>query len=160
METGQSKFAQRLAEVEQQIEEYRLSLNLPLHKPKNIERFLTNSFEELNGLDCEDCFNVSIELAKYSFFVQQENNKLVSMINWIESNIDWIIADKVGEYKGYSFAERKLAAMKDNDVTQKMEKTKSDLLVRRNYLFALSDKVDKIAKYYNDLGNKKKWSQK
>ena len=156
--TGDSS-SERLQQIEQKIDKYIEELSLNLKHSDSINKYIGVSEEQLRGFTAEECEMAAILLNEYSITIQTKYNKLHAMINWIDSNINWMIADKVGSFKGYSYEERKIAATKDNSATYKLSKLRADTLLEKDTLYDLSRKIEGMAKFYAELSKGKRWNR-
>jgi hypothetical protein len=153
-ETGQNNLDQRLLELESKIESYKKSLGIP---KINIvpDEYLTASQDEMKGMPKHDCICAAIQLEQFAFSVQEELNKINSIILWAESNIKSIIADKLNNYSGYSYEERKNKAIKDSPVCMRLDGVRVEYQVRKTTLDNLVFIVNNMARYYNEMGRLK-----
>lgn len=149
----------RVQEIESQIDRYLEQLSLNIKHSDDINNYLGVTETQLRGFSAEDCEIAAILLSEYSLTIQTKFNKLYAMVNWVDSNINYLISDKVGSYSGYSYEERKNAAIKDNQVTFKLSKFKSEVILEKDTLWDISRKVEGMAKFYMELGKGKRWNR-
>ncbi len=145
---------ERYADIDAILKDYESSAGIPKNFKINTEKvmeYLQMERDELKTLDLEDCAEISFALSQCAFYVQKQFNEEKAKLNWCDSNINALIAAKVGEYKGYSFEERKLKAISDNDVCLKLNRIKVNAKLRVDRLDGLSAQIQFMSKSINDL---------
>jgi hypothetical protein len=96
-------------EFAERIESFKAELFWPdLTPPVEIEKILSicNSADSLKNLGAEDIAIYATVISSYAMYLTKEENRLQSYWNWCESNIKFIVGQKVEEAFGSFFQER------------------------------------------------------
>lgn len=98
--------------------------------------------EQLSHMTAEQCGERAFQLLQYCTFLQRKINFEDSIINWANSKMELVIADKVSKYGGVgktfiNYDEKRMAAIKDDDAAHRLYILKvaaENRLKRLNYL--------------------------
>ncbi len=145
---------ERLGNIDELLSQYESALGIPKAfkiNTQKVQEYLQMDRDEIKSLSTEDCSEISFALSQASFYIQKEHNKENAKFNWADAQINGLIAAKVGEYKGYSFEERKLKAITDNAAAMKLQKIKVEAKLRIDRLNGMSAQLQYMSKTMNDL---------
>lgn len=150
-ENESSPIETRLEQVEKILAEYERSVGMPelliTETDKNESSdILAINLAHLQKMTPRECQEKAFAIQRYSYFVQRSINKEQSRVRWVEENIKSIIAPRLGQQKGYSFEERKLTAVRENDVAMKLDKIRVHAQLRIDRLSFLTNRLDGMAK--------------
>jgi hypothetical protein len=107
----------------------------------------------------QNCGEAAYCLRQFSFRLQQAFNRESARVKWCNESIDAIIAPILMEYRGYSFDERKVQAVRDNDAAKKFDELRVKASLRMERLLYLSTKVSEMAKTLEALQFSKRGQQ-
>lgn len=102
-------------------------------------------FRELNKLTPDLCCEYSILLTQFNFYIQQQINKERSKIFWLEEKIKKIIRSRLNQQKGYSYDERRMAAIAEDNVASQLEDHKIQIQLKLSRIEYLTDKIKNLA---------------
>jgi hypothetical protein len=100
-------------------------------------------------LDRDECARARFVLCQFSTSIQRAYNRQIARMNWAESNID-IIVD-TSQYSGASYNERRIAAIKGNDVARKLYDLKMKAQAAADNLSYIPDKIKFTADTLYDI---------
>lgn len=152
--SGEGKSATaKLVELEAELDQYEEKIGLVI-QPR-ISTYLNITQEQMKAMSVEELEEAAFDLANYGIFLQKEMNKHTSRINWATSNMNPIIARECNNVKAYSFEERKLSIIHNNEHTVKLEgiRVKSQLCYDR--LNFMNRRVDVLAERFSKLHESK-----
>lgn len=141
-----------LEETNEMLDDYERSLGIPrMTIGSKIEDYLNLTREEIKKLSPEDCGEIAYIVARYAYYLQDKHNRQIANMNRAEANIKIIIADKIDQYTGYGYEEKKNKAIKDNELAMKLEYVRVNAKLRSDYLFMQAQRVEFMAKLLNDM---------
>ena len=156
---------EQLEQVDKILDEYESkTLGLPeFQKPgedSELQQYVSMDRKALEAMSVDDCNAAAYRIAQFSFHIQRSQNREKARIGWATSKLKLYIADKVGQYKAYSYEERMFACIKNDEyatslhMIQKYAQQRSDRLdFIATSLKTLSDLIKNIA--YNKHRNLK-----
>ena len=155
---GESESAkQRLDKINKALEEYEHSIGIPVLAPHNeAERYLNMSHKEMNHLSDIDCGEAATVLAQYSFHIQRAANKELGIANWADDMAKKAIASELQQYRGASFEERRMQALKENEYANKLDQIRIWARARYDKIAFLSNRIEFIARTFMDLQQTKR----
>lgn len=109
----------------------------------------------LRKLSAVECAESAFVLGQYAHRLQQARNREQARVTWAEQSIRRLIASKVNNYKGVSFEERRLQAVKGDDAAQKLDAIRVKAQLRIDRVSFLADKANDLAKSLLSLKNAK-----
>lgn len=118
-------------------------------------RLLNMTPSLLRKMSAVDCAEAAFCLGQYAHRVQQAINREQGRVTWAAESVKRIIAKKVNNYKGYSFEERKLQAVNDDDAARKLEQIRVRAQLRIDRVSYLAARADGMAKTLLSLKNAK-----
>jgi hypothetical protein len=152
--SGEAKSATaKLAELESKLDEYDEKIGLTI-QPR-ISQYLNIDQEQMKKMSVEELEEAAFDLANYGIYLQKEMNKHVSRVSWANSNINAIIARECNNVKGYSFEERKLSIIHNNEHALKLEEIRireQACLDRMNFM---NRRIDVLAERFSKLQESK-----
>lgn len=145
--------AAKLTELESELEQYEEKIGLTI-QPR-ISKYLNVTHEEMQKMSVEELEEAAFDVANYGIYLQKEMNKHTSRIGWATSNMNPIIARECNNVKGYSYEERKLAIIHNNEHTIKLEgiRVKSQLCYDR--LNFMNRRIDFLSEKFSKLHDSK-----
>lgn len=115
------------------------------------DEFIEMSSQKLRSLTASECATGSYLVSQRAYFVQLEYNKENGRAKWAKSIINKMIADRLQNYKGYSYEERSQQAIRDNSFTQKLQNIMIMAQNRADILYSLSERLMSISRALSGL---------
>lgn len=131
---------------------------VPRTKPNpEVELLMRLTRAELKVLSPEDCSEAAIILEQYSFYIQRVFNLDKARHDWCVEQVNRLIAPTLNQYgTNYTkYDEKRMLAVKDNDVASKLDFQRIKSMNRMNRLEYLSGKVGSYAHKFNKLAESK-----
>lgn len=142
----------RLDEINALLDEYQKSIYIPRQTvDSKIEEYLNLTREQIRKLSPEDCGEIAYVVSRFASYIQEKVNRQTAVMGWAEANIKIIIADKIDQYTGYGYEEKKNKAIKDNEVARELEKVRTHAKLRSDELFMQAQRIEFMAKLLNDM---------
>lgn len=137
----------RLAKMDQILAEYTSKLGADEFEqiPSEIKGYLSMGREELRGLSDQDRDDIAYILGGTAYNIQRAYNTELSRVNWAEENIKKIICSQLEQYqvsKYTPFEEKRLMAIRGDDVANKFHEIKMYAQLRADRLHDLSRRVE------------------
>jgi hypothetical protein len=145
---------QRLASFEKVLDEYKgkLGIGQITYNPIEVQECLDLSYEQLSKLTEEDCGIKAYILNRFAAYLNQENNRHQSRIEWANSNLLRLLAQTGSQYgDSYVKHEVKLAALCAGNTTA--ETLNQILLHAKARAHELNDVAKHISMISRDLNN-------
>lgn len=117
---------------------------------EEFKKYLSMDISELEKLDTRDCANITYRLGQFAIYIQRCLNQEKSRSRVINNKIMSIIAPKINQYYG-AWDMQKVAAIQDNDVTQKLNEELLECEVKQDDLEYVSKGVTELANYMKNL---------
>lgn len=147
----------RMDRVTKALDDYEKSVGIPTIEPHSeAEQYLNMTHFQLSKLTAIECGEAAAVLAQYAFHLQRSHNKEAARSNWAEESTDREIAPKLSQYNAYSFKERRMLAVADNEYALNLDKIKSWGKARAERLAYLASKVEFLAKTMLELQQTKR----
>jgi hypothetical protein len=150
----------RLKEVDALLDDYERGLGLPTAFAKEIETEATALMNMppavLRKMSAVELGEAAFILRQFSFHLQRAVNRELSRVTWCEENIKAVIAKTVHTYRGVSFEERKLQAVRENDAAAKVDKLRVHAKLRVDRVSFLSAKAGDLSEMLKSLQFSKK----
>jgi hypothetical protein len=142
----------KLGDLDKVIEEYERHTNISCIKNDgtDVDKYLTMSRDEFSKMDPEDLGQAAWVLSRYALYVQKEHNLHFTRKSWAEENVKLVIAKETIQQRGTSYEERRLLAIKDNDVAMKLERIRVEAQNRTNMLYNLATRIEFVVKVIQD----------
>lgn len=114
---------------------------------------------ELNNMDSRAASAYSFVLFAHSEYLQTLYNKEKSVVDFCDSSIWFIVADKMNNYGGQyaKWQERYFSAVKENPLASELNRLKLSAEARINRLSGKSDIIKKMANILQDIGRRKNY---
>jgi len=143
-----------ITKVENYIEKFHSDNKLPPSLNQSVqmevEQLLSQDIGEMK-LTAELYGEKALKLSQFSFFLQKQINKENAKIIWLNTKIDGIIGPRLRQQKAYSWEERKLSAIQEDDAAIKFNKLKIMSEMKVASLSYLGMKIDNIANKFSEL---------
>jgi len=112
--------------------------------------------EQLKKMTAEECAEIAYQLMQYAAFLQRRINFEDSVVNWSNSKIELIVADKLAQYvpPGKSFMtydEKKMLAIKGDDAARRLYVIKVSAENRLKRLIFLPKRIEAMANMLIEL---------
>lgn len=120
------------------------------------EKYLNMPHDELRKLSAEDCGEAAVVLAQLSFSIQKHYNQELARIGLCEEEIRRTITNEISQYRGNSFEERKMQAIRGNDKAIKLDRIKGWAQARANRLSYLASKIEFLSRTFLDYQQTKR----
>ena len=129
------------------LDEYCESKGIKTYKINNEgDEYLEMTGQQLKALTAQECGIGAFLIEQRALHIQIEYNKENGRANWAERTIALVIADKVNNYKGYSYVERSLQAIKEDSYASRLEKIRAQAKARASRLEHISTKLNNVSK--------------
>lgn len=137
----------KLVEIEKSINEYTNAFGIFNQELslEEIKQYLAMDRKSLRSLSEEDCGEISWVLGQTALSIQKEINKQTAITKWLEAQINKTIAKQLNNYKAYSYEERKLCAINDNEYTTKASQLKVRAEMRISSLQYMSQEIKNLS---------------
>tara|TARA_R100000008_G_C3499983_1_gene123161 strand:- start:65 stop:526 length:462 start_codon:yes stop_codon:yes gene_type:complete len=148
----------KLNEFIEAIEVWKSSKQLPpIRENDNINRLLELKSADIKKLTSEDRASGAYELYIYAEYLQQIKTKEKIILDWAESSIWYIIADRVSQYgdKYTKWQEKYYSAVKENPLASEVFKIKNHAEARVKTLDGTVDRVQRMAEILNNLSKRR-----
>jgi hypothetical protein len=146
---------QRLIELDEILDQYEHVVGLPACIANEVEvegtRIYNLSPAVLKKFTAVECGEAAFVLRQFASHIQRSANREQARVTWAEESIKKIIAKTVNQYKGVSFEERKLQAVRDNDAASKLDAIRVRAKLRLERLAYMSSKIGDQAKSLESL---------
>ncbi len=143
-----------VTKVENYIDKFQTDQKLPqslaVSVQTEVEELLSQDIGNLK-LTAEMYGEKALKLSQFSFFLQKQINKESAKIIWLNKKIDGIIGPRLKQQKAYSWEERKLSAIAEDDAAVKFDKLKVMSEMKVSSLSYLGMKIDGIANKFSEL---------
>jgi hypothetical protein len=105
----------------------------------------------------EECGEASILLSQLANYIQLETNRHVANINWLTKYLDYVLADGIKQADTYlPFSQKRIVAMKNNDVAQKIYKAINDIQPLVDQMQYIPTQLNHMADMYRNLQQTKR----
>ena len=151
---------ERLAELDRILDEYESRLGIPVLTGEDAvtveaRRILSIAPQNLRKMSALDTAEAAFVMGQYAHRLQQAINREQARVTWATQSILKIIGNKVKDYRGVSFEERRLQAVRDNDSAIRLEEIRVKAQLRIDRVSFLSGKANDLAKTLLSLKNAK-----
>ena len=155
----QPSVEQRLEQLDKALDDFERPLGIPGvsedEVTKESRRILSLSPSVLRKLTAIECVEAAFILGQYAHRLQQAVNREQARVDWAEESIKKIIARTINNYKGISYEERKMQAVRDNDAASKLDTIRVKAKLRIDRVSYLANKADNMIKALMSLKNAK-----
>lgn len=139
---------EKLENLENLLEQYERVSGLPALQLRNeteAQRLLTLSSGELKGMTAADCGEAAYVLEQFSLHIQRLMNREQERLHWAEDLIRYLIGPELRSITAYSWEERKLLAIRQNDAAVKAEVLRVNAQARIDRLSFVGSKIERTA---------------
>ena len=142
----------RLFVVEESLQKYEKTCGLPkeINLSENLIEKILNE-EDIVRLTPEQYGENALRISRYAFHMQRQCNKETSKIIWLKAQLRKALAPVLPQIKAYSWQERKILAIANNDVAQKLNQEITKIKVRLSRLSYLGSRLNEMAEKYVEL---------
>lgn len=152
---GQTNFTvnEKLSEIERVYDNYISSLNLNFKKNDEIELYLNLTYDQIKSMDPEDLDIASMMLARHAIYVQEQFNKHSRVMNWADSNINRIAAQKWNSFndKYMPAQERRILATVDDIAAMKYVEIRDEAKGNVDALNFMSQRLEFYSNRFTEL---------
>lgn len=154
----------RLAEADRLLDQYERSLGLPAAFDGEVEKEATRLLNlppsVLKKMSAGECGEAAFCLRQFARHLQRSINRELARVAWAEENIKAVIAKTVHQYRGASFEERKLQAVRENEAASALDKVRVHAKLRVERVSFLAAKVGDEAEALRGLQFNKQREEK
>lgn len=151
---------ERLAEADAALDRFEHGMGIPAVGEDEVtlesRRWLAMPPSLLKKLSAVECGEGAYVLGQYAHRLQQACNREQGRLTWANESIKRVIAKVINNYKGVSFEERRLQAVRDNDAARALDAARVKAQLRLDRISYLSGKANDMAKTLLSLGNAKR----
>lgn len=149
---------QKMDELDRILDEYEVKHGIKDFKCEDIDPYLSLTRNELSKMSASDCGEVAFLIERTSLYIQKLINKETARINWAETSMEFLIADKLNNYGGQyaTYQEKKNAAIKDNSVCCKYMNVKVNAQKVVDRMAYLPQRLNSLAKTLESLQQSKR----
>ena len=144
------------------LDEYERSVGLPAFSTNRnssaATEFLSMDRNQIEKLSPEDCAQAALILNELAFHVQRAYNREIARVKWSEDTSKEVVANEVGGYKGYSYAERFQQAVKNNAHALSLNKIRKYAQQRADRLSFLASNMNTRADIFLATQRSKRYS--
>ena len=119
------------------------------------KRILQIHPEVLKRMTRSECGEAAVVLIQFAFHLQRASNRQQSRIRWAEETVKKIIAPTLGQQKGYSYEERRIQAVRQDEAAQKTDDIRVKAQLRMERINYLSTKAEAMSKALTALQHSK-----
>ena len=148
----------RLNEFVEAVETWKSSKQLPpITENENINKLVDLKSLDIKQLTAEEKASGAYELYVYAEYLEQARTKEKIILDWAESSIWYIIADRVSQYgdKYTKWQEKYYSAVKENPLASEVFKIKNHAEARVKTLDGTVDRVQRMAEILNNLSKRR-----
>lgn len=128
--------------IDDMLEKYEKNTSEPsFYQIKEITTCLNYTKQELSKLNIEELADIQYMLGRYALYLQGILNNHNAVYEWCDSTSKIVVADQVGNYKGISYEERKLNALKENSYGYKLFRIKDMAKFKANKLMYMPERI-------------------
>jgi hypothetical protein len=138
----------RLDDVQEMLNNFNASIGLGnLVFNPDVDQALSFSMQQLAGMDEEECNSFAFGLDQYSLFIQQKENRCLSIVKWCDHNIRVIVAKEGDQYgdKYTKYEERIYMVCTGNTYAESLQQLKSKSELHYNELKNISNRISNMA---------------
>lgn len=150
----------KATEFLQKIDDWIEDRNTELVKQNDqVDRIINLPLGEINNMKDQVASASSFILFAHAEYLQTLYNKEKSIVDFCDSSIWFIVADKVNNYGGQyaKWQEKYFSAVKENPLASELNRLKLAAEARINRLSGKSDIVKKMATILQDIGRKRSY---
>ena len=144
----------RLNEFVEAVETWKSSKQLPpITENENINKLVDLKSLDIKQLTAEEKASGAYELYVYAEYLEQARTKEKIILDWAESSIWYIIADRMSQYgdKYTKWQEKYYSAIKENPLASEIFKIKNHAEARVKTLDGTADRIQRMAEILNNL---------
>ena len=148
----------RLNEFVEAIETWKSSKQLPpITENENINKLVDLKSLDIKQLTAEEKASGAYELYVYAEYLEQARTKEKIILDWAESSIWYIIADRMSQYgdKYTKWQEKYYSAIKENPLASEIFKIKNHAEARVKTLDGTADRIQRMAEILNNLSKRR-----
>ena len=148
----------RLNEFVEAVETWKSSKQLPpITENENINKLVDLKSLDIKQLTAEEKASGAYELYVYAEYLEQARTKEKIILDWAESSIWYIIADRMSQYgdKYTKWQEKYYSAIKENPLASEIFKIKNHAEARVKTLDGTADRIQRMAEILNNLSKRR-----
>lgn len=148
----------RLNEFVEAVETWKSSKQLPpITENENINKLVDLKSLDIKQLTAEEKASGAYELYVYAEYLEQVRTKEKIILDWAESSIWYIIADRMSQYgdKYTKWQEKYYSAIKENPLASEIFKIKNHAEARVKTLDGTADRIQRMAEILNNLSKRR-----
>jgi len=145
-------------EIAERLESFKAEVYYPTIQPNENVVSLINSLAKrdfIKALTPIDASEYLLQLSQYAFFLNIQENRCLSYVNWCENNIKKIVGKKLSDARGFSFQEKDLEIRAGDETASYLEEQKTITQVKLDTIKFLSQKMsfilDALKVHINEL---------
>lgn len=145
---------EHIKQLTEKLDNYERSLGITnVIVPSNISDIINLPEDRLKVMSAEELGENSYRLQQFSFSLCKELNRQKTIISWANRAIDYLLCSKYDEYGGQytPAATRKMWAIKDNEVTEKIYKILVDSEQKVLSLDGMPERIESMSYRLNQL---------
>jgi hypothetical protein len=148
---------ERLGQLDRILDDFERPLGISVVGEDEItqeaRRLLQLPPDAVRKFSARDCCVAAYVLSQYTHRLQQAINREQCRVTWAENSIRRLIAPRINNYRGYSFEERRLQAIYDDEAAQEYESTRVRSQLRIDRINYLANKTDNMIKSLLSMKN-------
>lgn len=148
----------KLNEFIEAVEMWKSSKQLPpITENENINKLVDLKSLDIKQLTAEEKASGAYELYVYAEYLEQARTKEKIILDWAESSIWYIIADRMSQYgdKYTKWQEKYYSAIKENPLASEIFKIKNHAEARVKTLDGTADRIQRMAEILNNLSKRR-----
>lgn len=165
--SGETNLKYDVAHWDSILDSYEKQLGLPefkyskdgeeLPNETDVQLYLSMSRDALEKMGSEDAGIAAAILSGYAFYLGRAFNREIARVNWAKSTMKSLVANDLNNHKAYSFEEKLLLSVKNNDVAGKLNNIAVYAQQRADRLNYMSASVKNLADALTSIQRSKQW---
>jgi len=127
----------------------------------NVEYYLNIDNKKIAELSTHQCIEAAVILSRYSIFLQQQYNRLSTVIQFCNNEMHRIVSEAIiNEFDQYTpYKYRRLVAIQKNPIAQEYYNIIKTLKIKLGNIFGLKEKIEELSIKFEKLAYFKKYNE-
>lgn len=147
---------QKVEEFTKGLEIFMTNNGLPNPTPRHIDHYINMPRSELSLLPADAIEEIAYEIASYSYYLQNLQNKQTAKAEKCKSEIDLLIGHLLSNYSVYGSAEKRMAAIHDNEHAREFQAIETNARIAISRTSYLTARLENLHKTLLALANTKR----
>lgn len=116
-------------------------------------QLLSKGTEERKKMSPYDAGHAAVTLSQFAAYIGRLCQKEEARMAWATDEIHKTVASRLSQQKAYSFQEKLLLAVAENEHAQNLERHRGDAQAKSTRLKYLANRIEKVAEAYKNLSS-------